>query len=207
MTLPAPLDTSPCASCAQTRCCFDYRVAVTPIDVARLVRGTGRSPLEFAFLLPKDGTDGIEMGPDGQTFELCLGKQPLPAGNGCVFLQGEVGSYRCSQHEHRPMLCRSFPLRPTQDGRFAAIGDPCPSGAWKPDHVDQPAANALHRRWETERELSRDFITRWNRIARCAPAGKRRSPRMFFYWVVTVFESEPAKLFLLDGALAEALRR
>lgn len=207
MTVPKPLDTSPCTACSHARCCFDYRVAVTPLDVARLVQGTGRSPLEFAFLLPRDGTDGIEMGPDGETFELCLGKAALPSGNGCVFLDGAVGSFRCGVHAHRPMLCRSFPLRPTADGQFAAVGDPCPTGAWRAEHVDQAGAAALHQRWEAERKQSVEFIERWNRIARCAPAGKRRSLRMFFYWVVTVFESTPPKLYLLDAALAEALRR
>jgi len=181
--------------------------------VHRLSAGSGRSPLEFAFLLPSDKGDGIRMGADDQDYELCLGKQDLgEQGNGCIFLAPPDEGLRCTVHAHRPMVCRSFPMRPQVDGTWLPQGDPCPKGIFGAHHVDQALATKLNDAWETERRLGVAFVEGWNKIAVLAPAGKSRSPRMFFYWLMAYFDrvqtaGPPGADALMIGALKQALSR
>jgi Fe-S-cluster containining protein len=195
--LPAPLDTRPCASCPQTPCCFRFRVVVSPADVHRLARETGRSPLE-AFVLHPDPTGDVALDAGPTRYLLCLPKQ---ASFACIFLEGG----RCTVHAARPMVCRSFPLTPTADG-FGTTDFVCPP-VWRPDHIRQDEARRLHALWRIERALGSAFVERWNRIAACAPAGRARSPRMFYWWMLEIFDALQATLAVhtRDVAATDAL--
>lgn len=195
--LPAPLDTRPCASCPETPCCFRFRVVVSPADVHRLVRETGRSPLEVV-VLHADPTGDVALDAGPTRYLTCLAKQPTFA---CTFLdQG-----RCTVHDARPMVCRSFPLVPTGTG-FTTTDAVCPP-VWRAEHIRQDDARRLHGLWRIERALGSAFVERWNRIAGCAPPGRARSPRMFYWWMLEIFDELQATLAVhaRDASATDAL--
>ncbi|HIJ73573.1 MAG TPA: YkgJ family cysteine cluster protein [Candidatus Hydrogenedentes bacterium] len=92
----------------------------TPKDVIRIARATGLHPKKFLeFLTPDEISEVSASDPtwlecDGQRYIMALrrGKK------GCVFLKKK--SRRCSIYEHRPILCRLYPLRIQEDrkGKF-----------------------------------------------------------------------------------------
>ncbi|MDX9972656.1 MAG: YkgJ family cysteine cluster protein [FCB group bacterium] len=107
-----------CHSCGH--CCTDVVCLPTPWDVIRIVRGTGLKPLDFLEFITPDQISGVyktdptwlECG--GQHYMMALQRGP----KGCHFLDKKTKL--CSIYEHRPILCRLYPLRvqETKDGEF-----------------------------------------------------------------------------------------
>lgn len=186
MSLPAPLDTRPCAACRGTPCCFDYRVAISAADAHRLARGRGLD-LAVVTVLHPDPSGPIALNGRPDRFGLFLAKHT--GGDhlgGCVFLTGPSGQGRCAVHPDRPMVCRQFPLRPHAGG-FAFPDGPCPP-VWERAHLDPAAATRQSGLWRVERALEARFLAGWNAIARCAPPGRSRTPRMLHAWLLTWFD-------------------
>ena len=116
-----------CEACG--RCCSEYRIMLSPYDIIRLRRATGRSSGE----LIGRGTIRIEQAPAKDVFGFApiaamfelfglsqTGVVPIAVmhfrsmqngGNACEFLAAvEDGKRLCTVYEHRPGMCRLHPL-------------------------------------------------------------------------------------------------
>ncbi len=93
-------------------CCTEVVCLPTPKDVRRIVKHTGRHPLEFIeFLTPDEILDVDEDDPawlhvNGHRYIMALQRDP---DEGCVFLDQDTKL--CSIYEARPYLCRLYPFK------------------------------------------------------------------------------------------------
>jgi Fe-S-cluster containining protein len=107
-----------CHSCGH--CCTEVICLPTPWDVIRIVKGTKLRPLEFLeFITPEDISGVMKSDPTwlvcgGEKYMMALKRGP----KGCYFLDKKTKL--CSIYEHRPILCRLYPMRvqETRDGEF-----------------------------------------------------------------------------------------
>jgi Fe-S-cluster containining protein len=95
-----------CTACGN--CCRNLRVAVTALDVARLVSATGSAPSALvAWLAP----DAVDMTGEPESFvELAEGRRLLVLAqhDGACRLLG--ADNRCQAYAARPRDCRTFPF-------------------------------------------------------------------------------------------------
>jgi Fe-S-cluster containining protein len=101
-------------------CCTEVICLPTPYDVIRIVRETGRDPLDFLeFLEPPEVEDVRQNDPTwlkvgGKRYLMAL-KRDI---SGCFFLNKQTRF--CSIYNSRPLLCRLYPFKllETRDGQF-----------------------------------------------------------------------------------------
>lgn len=101
-----------CDNCGA--CCSIFAVALTPFDILRIVKATGRKPSEFVAALPlapQKDRRGANVLIDGKMLKLAL---KWSVGRICVFYSKER---HCTVHGCRPMACRSYPFE-YKDGEF-----------------------------------------------------------------------------------------
>lgn len=104
-------------------CCTEVICLPTPWDVIRIVKNTGKLPLEFLEFITPDDIQGVAKN-DATWLE--VGKQKFMMAlkrdlKGCFFLDKKTRY--CTIYEHRPLLCRLYPfkLHETRDGEFKAF--------------------------------------------------------------------------------------
>jgi len=144
---------------------------VTDADVRRIVRGTGRRPLEFVrFVRPDEVALGARSG-----LWASLGRRRAAMAlrwkrGRCVFLGADD---RCAIYEHRPTACRQFPFEVTLDDG-GAVADAslsriveCPH-AWDGRVRERAVTRVVHAS-ERENAAYRAHVQSWNR----ARVGKR----------------------------------
>lgn len=155
-----------CNGCGD--CCRRHRVAVTHLDLARLVRHV-TSPVET--LVEWLGPERVDLDAESASF-VSLPEGPrlmvLAHGSrGCRFLNEND---RCDVYAARPRDCELYPFVLERDERRApvrlALFEPEPCG----DRAPLPAsladlARADAKRWE-ELDTYRERVKRWNVLAR-----------------------------------------
>lgn len=101
-------------------CCTEVVCLPTPWDVVRIVKNTGKDPLDFLeFLTPEEIEDVDETDP---TWLYCGDERFLMAlrrdHKGCFFLDKQTRY--CTIYESRPILCRLYPfkLEESREGKF-----------------------------------------------------------------------------------------
>ena len=124
-----------CHSC--NHCCTDVVCLLTPWDVRRIMRMTGKDPYEFLeFLTPEEikdvgGDDPTWLEVDGERYVMALQRDDS---TGCTFLNNE--SRLCSIYEARPMLCRLYPFKVKQSTKGQYQGFTLHEDVGCPKHTD-----------------------------------------------------------------------
>jgi Fe-S-cluster containining protein len=203
--------TSPCATCQTSRCCTVFDPELTGPDLARLSRGLGLAPEQFATLAPVHARDagesGVRLG-GVETWELRLRRavrtnrvrspttvrgEGEGGGRRCVFLLHLApGLNRCAVHPLRPAVCRLYPSDLTRFG--VMIGTPadiCPPGAFAPERVDLAPFRLAHAQAAEERARWRSFLSAWHAPLRQADLAARspEEARSAFYSAVLAAEA------------------
>ena len=108
-----------CHNC--NHCCTDVVCLLTPWDVRRITKMTGKNPFEFIeFLTPEEVKDVDEDDPtwlevDGERYIMALQRDEQ---TGCTFLDNKTRF--CSIYEARPNLCRLYPfsVKESKKGKY-----------------------------------------------------------------------------------------
>jgi Fe-S-cluster containining protein len=150
-----------CTGCGN--CCRTLRVAVTALDVARLVRATARPARELvAWLAP----DAVDMTGEPQSFvDLSEGRRLMvlaQRSDGCLLLGANDG---CTAYAARPRDCRAFPFdfeRSAGGHRLKLLPlAGCDSAADGNNDLPSLEAEDAHR-WRELEEYQR-LVAHWNR--------------------------------------------
>jgi len=94
-----------CLEC-HGKCCKEFTVYLTHLDIRRLSSGLGLAPSSFIRLyevVPRHKHPIINL----STCEVRIGLRREDGG--CCFLVNREGALRCSVHDHKPMECRIYP--------------------------------------------------------------------------------------------------
>jgi Fe-S-cluster containining protein len=156
-----------CTSCGN--CCRSLRVAVTALDVARLVRATSRPALDLVEFLTPEAVD-MTGEPDG-FIDLREGRRlmVLAQENAACRLLGKDN--RCLVYSARPRDCQAFPFdfglpSTPADARHLTLlplaGCEYESG----EHHDAHQLLATDTARWSELCAYKSFVARWNRRAR-----------------------------------------
>lgn len=165
-----------CATC-EGRCCRQYVVPVTCLDVHDLSRALALAPEQFAALVsdPETETDGIKLQAGGPGLSLVLHRhQHADDRQSCVFLvELPDGTGRCGVYAHRPSVCRTYPTA-FHHGSVAIRPDVmCPKGSWNLAAMDLPSWRLGLLAFEMNHALHRIVVARWNELV---DAGHSKHP-------------------------------
>ncbi len=95
----------PCVSC-HTNCCKEYVIFVNAHDIYRLSVGLGLDPESFLDIYgAKDFDLGINV-KEG-LLDLVLKQKD----GGCIFLEESEDAFRCTVHDFKPSVCKSYPFQ------------------------------------------------------------------------------------------------
>lgn len=127
-------------------CCTDVACLLTPWDVRRIMKMTGKDPFDFIeFLTPEELTDVDDSDPtwlevDGERYMMALQRDDE---TGCTFLDNETRF--CSIYEARPNLCRLFPFKVKESTSGEYIGFTLQDDVGCPKYTDgKVPAKPLH---------------------------------------------------------------
>lgn len=163
-----------CSGCGN--CCRDLRVAVTHLDVARLVNATGELPQALTSWL---GPDEVDMSGEPESFvELSVGRRLLVLARKDGACRWLSDSQRCRVYAARPYDCRAYPLsiEPDDQGASARLSllslttcdEAGPSAVALPEPESETPRGLVaadDARWR-ELEEYQALVARWNRLAR-----------------------------------------
>lgn len=167
-----------CATC-EGRCCREYLVPLTCLDVHRLARALALPPERFALLVPDDEPSSIRLTAGGPGFAIVLDKrEPQRDRASCVFLMELAdGTGRCGVYADRPRACRTFPTTLERGALALMPGIVCGPGSWDLSRMDVAAWRDAHSAAETEQKLHQAVVAAWN--ASLGPADAH-APSDFF---------------------------
>lgn len=140
-----------CMRCG--RCCTSFGVCVTPFDIIRLSKATGRNASDFVM--------AVEEPPErerGEPAVLIRGMRSLivlkwRSGRDCMFYDGKG----CSIYNDRPMLCRTYPFI-LHGGRLQSLRCRACPVPWK---ADKSYGFDLEK-YESEVNAYRRIADKWN---------------------------------------------
>jgi len=153
--------TDPCQGCDAT-CCAHYAIHVLPAEVEHIAAHLGRAPatfveLEHESLSPELPAAFLEGGPA----QLALKRDPDT--DACAFLDG--AARRCTIHAHRPYICRMYPFKVGDDGRFVLTlrqDRYCPGPFPLGDDEARVLREEARRFWTRDLDAYRVQVQRWN---------------------------------------------
>lgn len=194
-----------CTGC-EGRCCRQYLVPLTCLDVHALSRALALDPERFAELVPDDDPDGIRFEPVGQTFSIALARPDAAAERPpCVFLMElPGGAARCGVYADRPLACRAFPMTAAAGGVAVLPGIPCPAGSWERAALD--GWSPTLRRAAEEAEAHRRIVAAWNARVDAGTAGAA-TPSAFFDHAMAAGDLSPLSRAAPPAPPAWARRR
>jgi len=173
-----------CHSCGN--CCTDVVCLPTPFDVIRIVRDTGRHPLNFLEFLTPEEIDGVD---DDDPTWLKVGAERYMMAlrrdeeTGCVFLDNN--SKLCTIYESRPLLCRLFPFKVEEDNAGNFEGFTLHDDVCCPLNTDgRHNCNRLYKIYEEDSGHHEDYdalVAVFNR-----KRYKRKRPEDFIDMFVTI---------------------
>jgi uncharacterized protein len=145
-----------CMRCG--RCCTSFGVCVTPFDILRLSRATGKPPQELV--------KAIDEPPERERAEPAViidGRRCLivlrwkgQKGRKCMFYSNSG----CATYGSRPMLCRTYPFC-MKDGKLAGVESRACPAAWSPGDEAQYKADVAA--YEKEVAAYAIIAGEWNR--------------------------------------------
>ncbi len=182
----------PCGPCG--RCCRDFVVPLSGLDLWRLVRSQRLAPEDFTVSFPakEPSAQSFILEPAGPHLLLGLDKRgAFAVGRPCVFLLELDGLSRCGVHADRPVVCRAYPMALTAGAIRRSPDAACPSGAfegpaafadWGPVLAEHSLAWEIHGR----------AAARWN--ARVHAAGARLPLSLFLALLVDLHDQLALRL-------------
>lgn len=132
-----------CSKCCET---MTDTIVLSPLDVFRLSKKTGKSFAELmSFGIELNMQDGIIL-PNLRN-----------SGKGCVFLS----EGRCSVHDMRPDFCRLFPLGRLYEGEDYSY-------ILQTHECDKPRSKVKVRKWIdiSDYNAYREFVLAWHRVVK-----------------------------------------
>jgi Fe-S-cluster containining protein len=165
-------------------------VSLLGYDVWRISRRLRLSP--ELFVLAHDqvqpANDGFLLEPNGWPQGLALDKKgDFDPKQPCVFLLELGGGLaRCGIYEHRPAVCRTYPMALRAGATVVREDALCPSGAWDEvaiaDASWRRGLEGYRERWDEYVEV----VDRWNERVRAAE--RRYTLPEFLGYVVNMYD-------------------
>ena len=192
---------NPCATCGV--CCHSYLVPVCGYDVWLISREQQLSPETFlvAFPQPEGGPETFRLAAGGQNLALALDKRGRFRAKGdCIFLVRLAGGHkRCGIYDHRPSVCRAYPMR-LETGTVSQREDVlCAPGSWPAAAVARPAWRAALQRQRMHFDVYHEVVARWNARVAARPEARFLS-REYFSYLLNVYD----RLAALDAQMGAA---
>ena len=179
-----------CGTCGA--CCRSYVVTLFGEDVWRLSRGLRLAPEEFVLAHPQaePTTDGFLFQRDGVMHGLALDKQGrFRDTQPCVFLlELGGGQTRCGAYEHRPVVCRAYPMS-LAAGRVGQRADAlCPPGAWPGESEALAAWRGPLQRLRMAWDVYAEVAARWNARVSSSPPEREFGLSEYLGYVLNVYD-------------------
>jgi Fe-S-cluster containining protein len=195
----------PCVTCG--RCCRSYVVSLLGYDVWRISRALRLSPEQFVLAhdQPEPADDGFLLQPDGWPQGLALDKKgEFEPGQPCVFLV-ELGDGHacCGIYEHRPAVCRTYPMALRETVTRVREGALCPPEAWTPSDINASQWSQHLRTYRRQWSHYVEVVDNWNSRVR---AGRRFTVPEYLDYVLNTYDRlalEPEEASLICGAARE----
>lgn len=158
---------NPCATCSN-RCCHEYVVPTSGLDVYRIATGLHLAPEQFLVAVPQPEPTpfSFQLAGMGDTYELALDKagDRLHDDRPCVFWL-PVGSAagRCGIYPYRPYACQVYPA--TLEGTVMVRREDvvCPTDAWREeDTFAAPVWKRQYLKMQCEADVYQLAVARWN---------------------------------------------
>jgi len=149
-----------CEGC-DGRCCSEYAVTVSDVDIARIVDGRGLDPSSFLGFLPGDDLDSsypdVRIG--GEYFYLILKRD---GDRTCCFVREGDGGTCCGIHGFHPINCGIYPfMRSGADGIKLRPKPKCEEG-WVFSAADEKRILKDLITQERERDEFKEKVVGWN---------------------------------------------
>ena len=154
MTISGNTKDYPCISC-HTNCCKEYTIFVNAHDIYRLSKGLGTEPENFLEIYgAKDFDLGIKV-KEGLV-DLVLKQK----NSSCTFLVGSGESFRCTVHDFKPGVCKSYPFQ-IENGRLIQMGDKLCPVDWDTKEFEKMMVSHLEKD-EKEWKFYHELVLEWN---------------------------------------------
>lgn len=190
---------TPCGTCGA--CCRSYLVPLCGYDVWLINRRESLDPLEFALAMTQETprSDGFFLAADGPAHGLLLDKRgKLKVDSACVFLVSlEGGHERCGIYEHRPAVCRAYPMEIAPGGVVVEKRALCPPGGWSDAELTKQTWRRAVVRTTMHFDLYSEVVARWNARVQ-ARAGQQFSLTEFYSFLINLYERVAAMDALID---------
>ena len=195
----APADQhNPCATCGA--CCRNYLVPLFGYDVWLIATRQRLSPESFCLIYPEKEArpESFHLEADGQDYSLALDKKGRFAlKKSCIFLMELPGeNARCGVYDHRPVVCRSYPMSMWSRVVAQRRETLCPPDAWPLKEVTHPRWAVALRRLCLDLDVYGEVVTRWNARVATRPGFSFALPE-FFSYLLNVYD----RLATLDESL------
>jgi Fe-S-cluster containining protein len=180
-------------------------VSLLGSDVWRISRALRLSPELFVLAhdQPEPADDGFLLEPEGWPQGLALDKRgPFAPEQPCVFLVELGGGHaRCGIYEHRPAVCRTYPMELRAAATQVRHDALCDAGAWPDDQIGVPSWSAALRSYREQWDEYVAVVEEWNRVVRSAPPGTRYSVPAFLRFLLNRYDERAAS----DGVRPAAI--
>jgi Fe-S-cluster containining protein len=112
----------------------------------------------------KDTSEGFYLNSTDSPYYLMLDKkQRFTRTRPCVFLMSLAqGQEKCGIYEHRPAICRAYPMSMMHGEARLSRNAICPSGSWSQEEMGKPVWREAVRRTHVELDLYTCVVSRWN---------------------------------------------
>jgi Fe-S-cluster containining protein len=192
---------NPCATCGA--CCRSYIVPVSGYDIWLISSRQRLSPEQFLVACPQaePGLDGFHLDHESPAFGLALDKRgAFEPTKPCVFLVQLGGDHaRCGVYDHRPAVCRAYPMSIWQQQVRFMDNILCPPNSWSEDEVRRPSWRASMQRLYMHLDIYHEVVARWNaRVAR-ASQDAEFTLHEYFSYLMNVYD----RLFVLESEVGD----
>jgi len=150
-----------CLGC-HGKCCKEFTVYLTHLDIRRLSSVLGLAPGAFIRLyevVPRHKHPVINL----STGEVRIGLRR--ENGGCCFLVNQEGALRCGVHDHKPMECRIYPYGLDSRGGLTHLANyMCPCDVRPKDEPEMREIVREIRRQKEELQKYSELVERFNNL-------------------------------------------
>ncbi|QMU55037.1 MAG: YkgJ family cysteine cluster protein [Nitrosopumilus sp.] len=144
----------PCDSC-DTNCCKEYVIFVNAHDIYRLSTGLKMAPENFLEIYgAKDFDLGINV--NEGLLDLALKQKDEK----CMFLEESEDIFRCTVHDIKPSVCKSYPFQ-MKDGKLIQMSSKLCPVDWNTQEFEAMMTTHL-KKDVAEWKFYDDLVLEWN---------------------------------------------
>ena len=144
----------PCDSC-DTNCCKEYAIFVNAHDIYRLSTKLDMAPENFLQVYgAKDFDLGIDV--DEGLLDLALRQKD----DQCIFLEESRDVFRCTVHDIKPSVCKSYPFQ-LKNGRLIQMDSKMCPVDWNTDEFETMMTTHLKKDAD-EWKFYDNLVLQWN---------------------------------------------